>query len=96
MSYQMKVFVSIVFLLIFALSLFVSFYAIYSFYRAISNIDPRKSVYSHLLAPFAIFIPGLFNDEGALYRRRFFASLLIAALGFVFVFIVKSQVMGKY
>lgn len=95
MSYQIKLFVSIAFLLVFALSLFVLLYAIYSFYRAISNIDPRKSVYSHLLAPFVIFIPGLFNDEGALYRRRFFASLLISALGFVFVFVVKSQIMGQ-
>ena len=82
-------FIGVVFVLMFLLSLAVFIYAIYCFYRAITNLRPDKTVYSNLFAPVAIFIPALFTDVGERYRRRFFILLLVGAAALTLVLIIK-------
>lgn len=85
----MKMFIGIVFVSIFLLSLTAFIYAIYCFYRAITNLRPDKTVCSNLFAPLAIFIPALFTDVGERYRRRFFIFLLVGAAALTLVLVIK-------
>lgn len=83
----MKMALGIVFVLMFVSSLALFAYAIYFFYRAITNLRPDKTISANLFAPVAIFIPALFTDIGKQYRRRFFASFFagVAVLAVVMV-----------
>lgn len=85
----MKMLIVIFFVLMFLFSLVAFAYAIYCFYRAITNLRPDKTVHSNLLAPVAIFIPVFFTDIGIRYRRHFFISLLAGGLALTAVFTIK-------
>ena len=71
----------------FVSSLYFTGKTIYHMFHMINNITGK---YANFLAPFVLFMPSQFNEEGNKHRIKFYPSIIGVAVSWGVIFIVKG------
>jgi len=84
----MEIFNAIILLLAIVSCLYLTGKAIYHMYHMLNNITGK---YANFLAPFVIFMPSQFNEEGNQHRIKLYPSVIGVAISWGVIFLIKGN-----